>query len=414
LRPNRLSTNTVTLLFSNVGSAGLSFLLSVLIGRALGEDGLGVYAATLAWIFPLVLITEFGMNTLIVREATQNPDVEDKLLWTAIQVFLLLGLPLILVLAIATPLLSSDPQVVTGLRISAPFIVISPCFGAFTAVFRARQRMWPIALLNIGMLVVQVFVTTFVFLAGGDVLTALAVNTATSVGQLGAAWWIWRNLTHKRIEKVLSWSVRLSYAGETLIPLLRKAWPFALAAILAALQTRIGVILLEQLAGKSEVGYYAAATRFVEAGRMIPNALFGALFPTLAALAINPQTMQRTFRKVMLGLAAFGLTLAIVFTWLSSPMMTVTYGERFLPAVPILQITMWALLPSLLRAGQTLYWYSLGQEKHVNKVTAFTLVIQVMFSLWLIPQLGATGVALINLLIESAALALLWWNPRRV
>ena len=43
-----LSRNTGTLLVSNAGSALLSFVLSVLIGRVLGKDGLGVYSASKA------------------------------------------------------------------------------------------------------------------------------------------------------------------------------------------------------------------------------------------------------------------------------------------------------------------------------------------------------------------------------
>src|SRR5690606_28302176 len=78
---------------------------------------------------------------------------------------------------------------------------------------------------------------------------------------------------YKEGETVQHAAVRLQ-----IIPLLRRAWPFALAAILAALQARTGTILLERLTDTTQVGYYAAATRFVEAARMIPNALFGALF----------------------------------------------------------------------------------------------------------------------------------------
>lgn len=401
-----VSRNTITLLTSNVGSAALSFILSVLIGRVLKQDGLGVYTAALAWVFPLSLIAEFGLGSLMTRDIAQTPDSADAYLRSTTLARLWIGGALTLALVIFAPLLSDDLAVIAGLRISAPLIVILPFFGAFTAIFRARQAMWPIPPLNVGMLVIQVALTAVVFLAGGGALAALIVNTATSAGQLVAAWAVWR------------WKFRLSIGTRRALSLritllLRRAWPFALAAVLAALQTRAGTILLEKLTDTAQVGYYAAGTRFVEAARMIPNALFGALFPALAALAAQPDAFRRTFHKVTLGLGGFGIALGLICTIFAAPIMSLTYGAAFVPAIPVLQIVMWSLLPGLLRAGRTLYWYALGREQYTNIVTGVTLIVQIAVSLWLIPRAGAAGAAIVSLITETLALILLWLPAMR-
>lgn len=190
--------------------------------------------------------------------------------------------------------------------------------------------------------------------------------------------------------------------------LLRRAWPFALAAVLAAVQLRLNAVLLERLATTGEAGYYAAAARFAEAGRVIPNALFGALFPALAALAADRYSLERAFRRVMLGLAVFGLALALVVTPLAGALLGLTYGESFSPAAPVLAAAMWGLLFALLRGGRTLYWYARGGEQFTNAVTAATLALQLALGLWLIPAHGAVGAALVGLLTEAMALLLLW------
>jgi O-antigen/teichoic acid export membrane protein len=338
LKVNRLSRNTITLLASNGGSAALSFVLSVLIGRALGQDGLGVYATVLAWIFPLSLLADFGLGTLMTREVAQNPD-SDILRDTTLTRLLLSG-GFMLALVLAAPFLSDDASVVQGIQISAPLVLIAPFFGAFTAIFRAYRIMWPIVWLNLGMLLAQVIFTALVFLGGGDVIAALVVNVVTSAAQLAAAWAVWRWKFQQMSEAGLATTIGMSMGN-----ILRRAWPFALAGILAAVQLRFSVILLERLARAGEVGYYAAAIRFIEAGRMIPNALFGALFPILAALAAQPQMMSATFRRVMLGLTIFGAALGVIVTLLAPVIITLTYGEEFLPAAPVLQIAMWTLLP---------------------------------------------------------------------
>lgn len=413
-----LSRNTLTLLLSNAGSAVLSFVLSVLIGRALGKDGLGVYATALAWVFPLSLVAEFGLGTLLTREAARDPAAEHEYLRLATTMRLWLGGGLMIALMIVAPLLSSDISVIRGLQISAPLILINPLFGNFTALFRARQQMWPIPRLNVGMLVAQVSLTALVFVAGGDVLAALLVNTLTSAGQLAAAWWVWRRWFTSPPAPL---SVYREGEGQAnalplqITALLKHAWPFAVAAVLAAIQMRLATIMLERMTDAGSVGYFAAATRFAEAGRALPNALFGALFPALAAMTVQPESLMRTFRKVMLGLGGYGSILGLMFSLLSPLILQITYGADFGAAETTLQVVMWSLLPALLRAGVTLYWYALGREGPVNSVTLVMIVIQAGLSMVMIPAEGVVGAAVAVFISEVAGLVLLsipLWRQR--
>ncbi len=399
----RLSRNTVTLLISNLGGAGLSFLLSALIGRTLGAQGLGVYAATMAWLLPLSLIGEFGLSTLMTREIALDFSAEHPYLETVTRSRLVMGGAIMLLLIIIAPLLSSDPLVVAGLQISAPLVMIGPFFSALSAIYKLRGQMWPIPYLNIGMLFAQVILTFLALRAGGGVIAVLLLNVVTSAVQLIAAWWIYRWRFYDSLRAHLK-------TAPALIPILRRAFPFALAAFFATLQTRLSVILLERLATTAQVGYFSAAARFVEAARLVPNAFFGALFPALAVLATDRLLLNQTFRRGMFGIGAFGLAAGVGFTLLAPFIVKLIYGDSFASAALILQILGWSLLFSLLRGARTLYLYALGHEGRVNRVNGGVIVLQTILSLLLIPQLGALGVAGIHVLIEVAALALLWRN----
>ncbi len=396
----KLSQNTLTLLFSNSGSALLSFALSALIGRALGQEGLGIYAAALAWIFPLSLMADFGLNTLITRDLAQYPEAEYSYLRVAIYQRLVMGGVLMLSAILAAPLLSENLSVIRGIIISAPLILITPLFSMFTAVFRAQQCMWPIAALNLGMLVVQVSATAAIFAWGYGVITALAVNTLTSAGQLATAWGLWRWLSSDGKHIAIHIGIR-----ETI----SKAGVFAIAAVLAALLMRMNYILLERLAGANETGNYAAAMRFIDAIRMIPNALFGALLPALATLQTQPSMMQQTFRRVLAGLSVYSIAIAIVGMWISPIVLLWVYGEAFIDAATILQWGLWALLPALLRGGFTLYHYARGNEHIVNVVLLVGLGMQLSIGFWLIPTQGGKGAIIATLCAEIMMLILLRW-----
>jgi len=396
----RLTRNTVALLLSNAGGAVLSFLLSILIGRVLGSAGLGVYAAALAWIMPLSLIVEFGLGTLITREVAREPEKSHAYLRASVLQRIVLGGALVAGLWLIAPLLSENYAIVRGIRIAAPLIVVQPFYGSFTAIFRAHQVMQPIAWLNLGMLVAQVTLTALIFAWGGDVLLALAVNTATSAGQLFAAWFIYRQRFYAPAKERLQ-----------LIPLLRIAYPFAIAAILAAVQFRLNIILLERSTDASEVGFYAAALRFVEAGRLLPFAFFDALFPLLSSLAETPQQLERIFRQTLAALFAFGLLFGIGCWLISDWLILLAFGAEFAPAADVLRIAAWILLPLLLKSGRILYWYARRREAYVNMVTLLAIIVQGILALLLIPTYGAVGAALASVFTESMAFLLLWFVP---
>lgn len=398
----RLFRSTLTLAAGSGGSAVLALLLSILIGRVTGEQGLGLYAAALAWVFPLSLIVEAGMNTLITRDLARAdaPYAAHDLLRAVFRVRVIVGAVVMLALWLAAPLLTGDAAVAAALRLFSPLVLINPLYGAFTAVLRAYHMMTPAALMNVGMLLCQVILTAAAFALGGGVRAALTINLITSAGVLGVAYAVWRGRF-----------ASLTGAAPHALPigsLMRRALPFAVAAVLAALQLRAATIFLERLTDTAQVGYYTAAARFLEGGRVLSLAFFDALLPSLSALALNRPLMQQTFRRAALTVTVLGVGFGVGAVLFAPLLIRLTYGERFAPAAEVLAVLAWSLLPTTLKYARGLYWYAQGREARVIAVTALTLVLQVIVSLWAIPLYGAAGAAWVVLGIESLSVLLLW------
>jgi O-antigen/teichoic acid export membrane protein len=421
-----LRRNTIYLLLSNLGSAALTFLLSILIGRELGEAGLGIYATVMAWIFPLSLIAEFGLGTLMTRDIAQDPSVSGRYIRLAVNARLWVGGGLTVLMVLGAPLVSHNADVASGLQLSAPLILIFPLFGTYTAILRAKQIMWPIPWLNIGMLSVQVLFTAIILQLRGQILSTFVINTLTSLSQLLALWWIWQRwfdpvaaAWFKRIIHLIQsdhdlrvwwrairrwlvqeWMILRSSA----IPLLRLAWPFALAGLLAAVQIRIGVILLERLSSPEAAGAYSATIRFSEAVRVLPNALFGAVFPMLSTLAQERERLYGLFGRLFLGLFGYTVVIGLIFQIGADSILQFTYGTAFADSGMLLQIMIWVLVPGLLRNTSTLYWYALGRERFVNTITVLMLGVQMVISFTIIPISGALGAALALAIVEIVGL----------
>lgn len=370
---SRLSKNTLILLISNGGSAVLSFLLSVLIGRFYGENGLGIYASVLAWIFPLSFIVEFGFGTLMTRNIAQYPETAGNYLRLTWQFRAVVGGFIVAGIILFASFLTEDILIEHGLRISSILVIILPAYSAYTAIFRAHQRMLPIAFLNLGMLIVQVALTIIAITSNSPIIVLFVINTGTSVGQLIVAISIYRRYFLIQTHTPLNLNLR---------KMIGQARPFAMAGIISALQTRFSILWLESVSTPVVVGTFVASLRFIDSARMIPNAFFGAIYPALASLASNSRQLNTLFRRMSVLLFIYGVGICICFLVFGEALLGATFGEAFQSTYPALTFMAMAFIPSIVRNGWTLYWYARSRETSVNRVLILNLLMLILLTIY--------------------------------
>lgn len=392
--------NTIILFANNAGGAALAFLISVVIGRGLGQSGLGQYAFVTAWVMPLTMLADFGLGTLITRDAARDQSTASALLHEANRTLPLIAGLTLLGAWITIPLSGFAATVTVALAMAALLIVLDPWYGLYTAAFRAFERMIPILAVNVGGLAVQCALTVIAVASGAGFIGAVGALVIVNIGQWAAIWGWWRKAN-------LTPATTLRTGAPPGLRLLRRAAPFALAAVIGALAVRMNVLLVDRLAGDAATGQYSAASRFVEAGRLLPNAAFGALFPALAGVSLDRGALNRLFRQAMGSLGLLSVVLALGLTLTAPLVLGLSYGGSFVAAAPVLALLAWSLVPSTARGLVSLYLYSLGREGVVNRVALFALIGQAGIGVVSVTAFGAIGAALTVILTEGSALVAL-------
>jgi PST family polysaccharide transporter len=225
----------------------------------------------------------------------------------------------------------------------------------------------------------------------------------SQVGQCLLALAFYKNLSSDHFGHSASWTINWTMIRELIV----RAWPFALAGILAALQLRANVLILAYLQGDQALGWYAAANRFVETGKQLPAAFYSAMLPAMAAMVsarntVQSQALQKTLTQSRLGLLAFGVLASLGALLLARPILTLTYGSDYQPATLTLQILTLTLIPASQNSLLIIYLYACGDERFVNLLTVIGIIINLGLCFWLIPTWGPAGVALALLVAESS------------
>ncbi len=382
------------LVTSNLAGALLGFILSVVIVRGLGRTAFGTWTFCLTWAVLLSMVCEFGLDTLLTRDAARSPQNANQFLLNSLAakacLMALAGSGLLWF----APLLGIDGDTITGLRIAVVIAAAVVPYGSFTAIFRARNWMLPILWLNVAGLVIQLILSIWVIMAGGSILGLIWIAGSVDVLQLITAmilWWI----------AIRPQAGRIQFSVNVIFQQMQPALPFAAAAAIGAFQLRSSVLLLGYLRGTTQVAWFGAASRFSEAAKLIPNGVFGALYPAYAT-----DEGGSHFKKSNGTLQFLAVLLALTLCFLARPLLVLSYGPDFLPGVPVLICLGLGLIPTLLNDTNELYLYAAGEEVYANRVRFISMLIQVGSGIVLAQLLGATGVALSIALAESVT-----WYP---
>lgn len=395
----KIGRNTLILLAVNL-VAGLSALvMGVILGRALGDRGFGQYSLVMSWLASLVIFLELGLSTLLTRDLAATPQATAAYLANSLVIKWGVLAPLLLLMPVLAPLLApaDDPEIGPALVWGVLFLAAGLGFSSFSAVFKAHQRMSPILYATAAGQAMMV----------GGVLVLVVYNYPLAslilwVGVSQAAQLLLAFILYRRL--LPDGSSPGSISNRYIKILLRRAWPFALAGILAILQLRTGHILLAYLDSTQALGWYSAASRLIETGRQLPGAFFAALLPAMSAI-IGTAALPATRRYAQVSMLLFAVIAAVAALLLGSWLIFTLYGAGYEASVSILQILALSLIPALQNSVLIIFLYANGDENFVNLMIGLGAILNIGLCLLLIPGIGAAGTAWALLITESV----LYW-----
>ncbi len=386
----RLGRNSLWLLGARIGTQGLAVLFTILLARHLGSTGFGEYAFIAAAIYIGNSLTTFGTDMLLIREIAARNSLSR--LPSALVVQLVLSAVFIGAVWWGGPSLPNQrPGALLALQVYSLALIPLAFYTIFTTALRGRQLMDSFTLLNLGVSGLQVAAVWWftrqagdlVLLAGwllsAQVLAALLAGVVCST-QIAGFWRDWR----------FSIGDVRSVAAASL--------PLGWLSLLAMSYQKFSLTLLSLMAGPAAGGWFAAAQRAVEAAKTGHLAGFTALYPAMAQ-AQTYETEQEaagwaaTLRLSWIVLSSLAGLAALALTILAGPLVQLLYGAGFEPAVPLLRIMAWMLVPYTLNTFLTLAFVAAGRERAVGRALAASLTALVALSFWWIPAAGALGAA---------------------
>ena len=373
----------------------LSALGSVLLLRYLSVDDFGRYMTVAALIAIVSGFSEAGLSTVGARELAlhNDPMRRDRFLSN------LLGLRLVLtslgvVAAVAfASVVGYDRTLVLGtalmgvglLLTSAQLTVTLPlsvelAMGRLSAAELVKQA---VMVASIGALVaVEAALLAFF---GVQILVGLTVLVATPwlVGRVAVVW-------------------RPAFGRSEWRSLLRLALPLSFSAAIAVLYFRVLVVLCSLISTPYQTGLLATSFRVVELLYGLGAVAASVALPVLSASAHDRGRLAYMTQRITEVALLTGCYLAIVVFAVAAPILRLLGGPEYEAAAPVLEIQVFALIPSFLGQVWLMALVALGRMTALAIASGVGLVLTGGLGAALVVADGARGGAIAALAGESA------------
>lgn len=371
------------LVLGQAASIPIVIASSVILVRYLGASGFGEYAGVYAYVGMFVWLANFGMEQVVVREASKDPEHAGDTWGSAITVAMLTT-AVAIVVAIAIGYLLGYRGTTVTLLFLAGFEMIALAAPRIVFVaFQVHLEQWKSVATNLTRQAVWLVAVIGLVYLHASLLQLVAVRVVIAVIETLVNIFLARKLLGRPLRVIRS---RLRYLFE-------QGWPLAFSYLCLGIYYRIDRVLLERFVGPTELGYYAAADTVIGYFSIVPLAFMMSVFPILSRRLDDHEGFDRlassSYRLVLFAvIGACGTMFAVSYN-----LIPLVFGESFLAAAPLINILLVSIIAVAYGVvmGQVLIATSLQRLLLVTNIAGAAVNLGV--NLWAIPRYGAAGAA---------------------
>lgn len=375
-----------------------SFAFGIYCVRKLGDVAYGRYAAALAYVGSVAMLTDLGTSTFSLREMARAKQAMSHIVPDLQSLRALLSAVVVVALTLAVWALGKPPEIVLGVCIASCGLLLYAVQGPLETAMIAAERLDLRAAVTVLNQAVFILCALVALLSGAGYIGLLAASLVGVLAMTLASRYVVRTALRVQFDR----PNRARWPG-----LLRASWPFGVSGAAGEFAARFDTIFLSFTLTDAAVGWYNAPYTLIVSPLLLAQNFGTALQPVLirqhhSENGVVGASVRRAVRYVLLA----SVPLAIGGAVLADHIIVTLYGQSFAPAIPVMRVLI-CLLPMqfvleiLGRAAIALHL-----ERAMMRVNAVGAVVGVVLVAVCVPTFGVIGAAVAAVVARATVLAL--------
>lgn len=388
LLENKIVKNASWLIGGKVIQMLINLVVGLLTARYLGPSNYGLINYALAYTAFFSAFCTLGINSVLVKELIDHPGEEGRILGTSLGLragsSFLSAIVIVCIVCIADV---GEPTTILVVALSS-IGVIFHIFEVFNYWFQSKLQSRVTAIVTLIAYIVTAAYKVILLVTGKSVVW---FAFATSVDYICVA--VLLLLAYKKHN-----GIRLDFSWDYGKQVLRKSCHFILPSLMVVIYGQTDKIMLKHMISDAEIGYYSTAVSLCSVWCFVLAAIIDSVYPSIMEANNTDEALFVKRNKQLYAIVFYvSLFVSLCFTVLAKPVISILYGNAYLPAVTPLRIITWYTAFSYLGVARNAWIVCKDRQRYLIYVYMSAAIGNVVLNLIFIPIWGASGAAVASL-----------------
>jgi O-antigen/teichoic acid export membrane protein len=374
-------------------------ILTIVLARYLGANGLGVYTTIFTFVFFGTLVSSAGLPQIIVRNVAKDNLLAGTYFANGLFIMVIFAFMSWALITGVVFLMNYPFQVKWLILLGCSSIVTGAIADTSSSIFRALEKMEIPSLVFSVMTVLSNTVGVLMLWKGLGLFPVVSLIVVTSALNAVLLFFFVRRYL-KSFIKNIDFKICLS--------ILKQSFPVALIRTSNILTQRVDILMLSGIQGLTSVGFYAAPVKVINFVSVPLQSLVGALLPHMSTqFASSMDKLEKTYEKMLKVFILFSLPVMVIVLFFSADIILLLFGKEYTQggsatALKILVVAFFFIMASG-PAGAAIF----SSEERLLRLAPFILAITALnigLNILWIPKysfLGASFSTLICAIVSS-------------
>jgi len=381
-----ISYQILTLIFGKAFGA----IASIILIRYLGAELQGIYSYILTIVALFSFVSDFGLQSLLVREVKSSGENAGKVLGNAIVLQIVQVVISIIVVNLYGIIFEAEPEIRKSLILASVAFSLLYLVNPFLASMGSYEKMHLTGLSNSAASIFNALIIVIAVMLKMQLNGIIMMLAFSNILNLILTSFLCIKFTVKPVFKI---------EKETIMKLLKMSVPFAFIGLFNFVYSRIDVPLLYKMRLAEEVGYYTAVTKLIEILNALITAIMVPVYPRMAYIIFTEgkeisRIITLTVKYIVFAAAPCVMMVSIS----SSDYISIILGTEFNNSAIALSIMIWSIFLMSLHIIPTYALNAARQTKLITYVYGINILINLGLNLIFIPIYGYVATSVISVL----------------
>lgn len=383
---HRAIKNIIAILTGDISSKILAAVTTIILARYLGPEDYGKYCSVFSFVYIFIVIADFGLNDLIIRDVARNNSLARQYLATSIIIKIIFSFASMMLLILSVHIMGYSQEIILYVAVLSTAIIFITFCNSISSIFKALERMqYSSLILVINSLFFLVFIAALAYFKGTllqiFILRVMALCFGSVIGFI---------LIVKLIAKpdfaISRTDIKIMTAS---------AFPFLAVGLIHAVYFNLDIIMLSKMKGPVYVGWFApAANDLFFSLFIIPAAISTVTYPIFSRhYDESVEKFRESFNFTLKILAVLGVAIGFGTFVLAPEIIYFIFGLKYENSIIILQIIAIAIPFAFIRDSLGYGWAAIGKVKTLMWLNIVGLGLNAVLNLILIPFYAHIGAA---------------------